>query len=162
MFEPEPKTNSNSSTLRPDSAPSCVHGLGSSELSLNIKLEIENTSQKYRKSSGITWIFKGLTGRNISPLNFLVSTTQALLDIYNQTPLCVWGGSPSCIDVKTAGIQALRQKLVPCSGCFYFHAPADEERGRPVKATVTGTIRRGYDFHSLAHHFQTVQQALQR
>lgn len=52
MFEPELKTNSNSSTLRPDSAPSCVHGPGSSKLSLNIKLEIENTSQKYKKAVG--------------------------------------------------------------------------------------------------------------
>lgn len=107
--------------------------------------------------------FKRLAGRKISPLNFLFSTTQALLDIYHQTLLCGGKKSPSCINVKTAGIQAFWHRLVPCSGCFYFHGPADDrgERGRPVKTAMTRTIRRGYDFHSLAHHFQTVQQALQ-
>lgn len=46
--------------------------------------------------------------------------------------------------------------------CFYFHAPAEdrEMRGGAVKTTMTRTIRRSCDFHYLAYHFKTVQQAL--
>lgn len=98
------------------------------------KQYIGNVKQKHEKA--LVSHLKRLAGRKMSPLNFLFSTTQALLDIYNQMPFCR-GGSPSCIDVKTAGVQAFRHRLVPCSACFYFHGLGREgkagENGRDQK-----------------------------
>lgn len=103
-----------------------------------------------------------------------VCSTQHLLDVYSQTLVCMekdgiknppihaskWRQRAFERLLFLALISPIFSSKWTC--CFYFHAPAEdrEMRGGAVKTTMTRTIRRSCDFHYLAYHFKTVQQAL--